>query len=136
MEQVRRVLVRMAYWGCVVALFGASNAALASAPQCYPWRSSGYCQYTGQVSQAYANANGWILMFFDTPIDLNAPATVGLTGVTVNNASLYVMTENPDFARSLYASLLSAQARGAMVTVQMSTVADGYLHIDNIWVNQ
>lgn len=130
-----RTIVRIVPVIAAIVFAALTGTTQAGAPQCYPWNSSGYCQYTGLVARAYANSGNWLLLYFDTPMDLNAPATVGLSGVTVNSAALYVMTENPDFAKALYASLLSAQARGATVTVQMSTVEYGYLHIDNIWVN-
>jgi hypothetical protein len=127
MEPVRRVLLRMAYWGCVVALFGASNAALANAPQCYPNGGSWYCQYTGQVSSAYMNVGGLILLYFDTAADPSTLASAGITGVSQYGGAAYLMATNSDISKSLYASLLVAQARGVSVTVQMQGVVQGYL---------
>jgi hypothetical protein len=109
--------------------------AQAAAPQCHPWNSGWYCEYTGQVTQAYINADNLILLYFDTPVDPSALASVGASASYYNAAS-YVMTANPDFGKSLYASLLTAQARGATVTVQMSSVAQGYLQMDRVWVSQ
>jgi len=44
------------------------------------------------------------------------------------------MADNPDYAKSLYASMLSAQARGATVSVQLWGVSAGYMKMDRIWV--
>jgi hypothetical protein len=110
--------------------------ATAGAPVCYPYGSTGYCQYHGKVAQAYINAYGEILLYFDAPANPADVAAVGLTGVSNFNAARYHTVANPDFGKALYASLLSAQARGAIVTVQMHSTGGGYLQIDRIWVNE
>lgn len=113
-----------------------SNTASAAAPVCYPYGSTGYCQYQGKVAQAYINAYSEILLYFDTPANPADVTGVGLTGVTNFHAARYHTVANPDFGKALYASLLSAQARGALVTVQMHSTGGGYLQIDRIWVSE
>ena len=51
-------------------------------------------------------------------------------------AAIYNMQTNPDFGKSLFAAMLAAQARGAMVSVQMMSVSNGYLVMDRIWVKE
>jgi hypothetical protein len=118
-----------------LATFAVSPAS-AGAPVCYPYGSSGYCQYNGRVAQAYINAYSEILMYFDTPANPADISAVGLTGVSNYQAARYHTVANPEFGKALYASLLSAQARGATVTVQMHSTGGGYLQIDRIWVNE
>jgi len=114
----------------------AISTASASAPGCYTYNGQGYCQYTGKVSQAYVNSNGEILMYFDTAMPANAPSSVGISGVTALTATLFRTSQNPDYAKMLYSSLLAAQARGATVIVQMWGVEGGYMKLDRIWVNE
>jgi hypothetical protein len=108
----------------------------AGAPQCSTWNGQGYCQYVGRVSSAYVNDGNQIILYFDTPMDPGAPASVGISGVSVYSAATYRMTDNMDFGKALYASLLAAQSRGATVEVQMWGVYAGYLKIDRIWVHE
>lgn len=44
------------------------------------------------------------------------------------------ISENLEFAKMFYVSILQAQARDASVSVQMSTVSNGYQKADRIWV--
>lgn len=113
-----------------------SGAARASAPVCYPNNGNWYCDYSGTVASAYVNSSNWILLYFDTPIDPSILSSAGISGVSVYSAALYVMSDNPDFGKALYATLLTAQARGATINVQMSSAADGYLVMDRVWVSQ
>ena len=121
-----------------LALIGVLGSGLANAgaPACYPYGSSGYCQYHGRVAQAYINAYSEILLYFDAPANPANVSAVGLTGVSNFNAARFHTVANPEFGKALYASLLSAQARGAIVTVQMHSTGGGYLQIDRIWVNE
>jgi hypothetical protein len=136
MARIRRGLVVIAQLACLALLVGGGSASSrADAPQCYQYSGGWYCEYTGHVSQAYVNSNNWVLLYFDTPLNPSVPASVGATGVSVYNAALYVMSNNRDFGKALYASLLSAQSRGTTVTVQMYGVNDGYLQMDRIWVS-
>lgn len=97
----------------------------------------GYCNYTGPVSRAYVNASGAILLYLDTPFDLSLPASQGISGVTQNNAVIYRMSNNADFGKSLYATLLVAQAEGKNVQVQLNGVdSSGYLIMDRIWLSK
>lgn len=111
-------------------------AAQAAAAHCHPYQSTGYCQYDGKVTRAYINAYKQIILYFDTPFSPSSAAAVGLTGVTIDNAAVYNTATDPDFAKSLFAAMLAAQARGANVSVQMMSVSGGYLVIDRIWVEQ
>src|SRR5262249_32356713 len=77
-----------------------------------------------------------VILYFDTSFNTSIATSVGLTGVSINNAAMYNMQSNPDFGKSLFAALLAAQARGATISVQMSSVLDGYLVMDRIWVNE
>jgi hypothetical protein len=108
----------------------------AAATHCHPYQSTGYCQYDGKVSRAYINAYKQIILYFDTPFNTSSAAAVGLTGVTIDNAAVYNTTTDADFGKALFAALLSAQARGATISVQMMSVSAGYLVIDRIWVDQ
>lgn len=112
----------------------ASGFATAGAPICQPYNGQGYCQYTGRVYQAYINSGGEILLYFDTVMPATAPGSVGITGVSNFGATIYRMADNPDYAKLLYASLLTAQARGATIQVQMWGTHAGYMKLDRIWV--
>jgi len=136
MKEARRALLRFAQRAWVMAVLGVSSPAWASAPQCYPYNGSWYCQYTGPVSSAYLNASGLILLYFDAAVDPSTLASAGVTGVSQYGGAAYLMTTNPDIAKSFYASLLAAQGRGVSVTVQMEGTVQGYLQIINIWVPQ
>jgi hypothetical protein len=88
------------------------------------------------AARAYINAYKQIILYFDAPLNIPDATNVGLAGVTVNNAALYNTTTDPDFAKSLFAAMLAAQARGSTISVQMMSVSGGYLVIDRIWVDQ
>ncbi|MEM7278907.1 MAG: hypothetical protein AAF385_12350, partial [Pseudomonadota bacterium] len=77
---------------------------------------------------------GAVLMYFDTALDLNAPANVGITGVSSSIAGSFSLTEFPEYAKTAYATLLAAQARGATVSIQMRGTIGGYLKIDRVWI--
>ena len=111
-----------------------SVPASAAAPQCYTYSGGAYCQYEGKVNRAYINAYGQVLLYFDTPMSPGAPGAVGIAGVSINDAAIYPTTENPDFAKAFYATLLAAQARGATIQVQMHGSNAGYLKMDRIWI--
>jgi len=121
----------------LVIAFGASAAfspANATAPACYSYNGTGYCQYNGRVTAAYINSNGEILLFFDSPMPASAPTSVGISGVTVYSSAIYRMTDNPDYGKALYSTLLAAQARGATIAAQLWGVTGGYMKIDRIWI--
>lgn len=91
----------------------------AAAPTCQTHSSGPFCKYSGTVSKAYVNSSNSILLNFDSPMDLAAPASVGIGGITKATAALISLTDTPDFAKAAYATMLSAQARGMPVSVQM-----------------
>lgn len=117
----------------VAASLGTS-AASAGAPACHLYNGQGYCNYTGRVHQVYVNSGGDILMYFDTHMPSTAPGAVGITGVSNFFATIYRLQDNPDYAKLMYASLLSAQARGASVQIQMWGTYAGYMKLDRVWV--
>lgn len=116
----------------LVAL-GASAFAEAGTLHCAPYGSGGYCEYNGRVREAYVNKFDQVIVYFDESFDVSVPSQAGFT---VSNASAAMLTisDNPDFAKMFYASVLSAQARGATVRIQMMSVIHGYLMADRIWV--
>ena len=118
-----------------LSILVAGNA-FASPPACYTYSGQGYCQYTGKVYKVYVNSSSQILLYFDAPMSPTAPTSVGITGVSNYGAGIYNIADNPDYAKMLYASLLSAQARGAVVEVQLWGVSAGYMKLDRVWVNE
>ncbi len=119
----------------VLGVFGlvVSGGSLAGSLTCAPYGGSAYCQYDGKVSEAYVNTYGDIHLYFDQSFDVGIPAQVGFS---VSSAAVAVVpiSENPDFAKMFYATLLSAQARGASVRIQMTSTSGAYLRADRIWV--
>ncbi|MFT4928926.1 MAG: hypothetical protein ACI8WB_005046 [Phenylobacterium sp.] len=110
-----------------------SSSTLASIPTCHS-SNGGYCQYTGKVEKIYVNAKSLILIYFDSAVPLDLPASVGIN-VTNGGAASFKIDANPEFAKLLYSTALEAQASGREVTIQMSSVNSGYLQIDNIWLS-
>lgn len=129
--KIRHIAASLAVIACL-----ASMPAMAAQPNCYSYNGTGYCEYTGKVYQVYVNSNGEIILYFDTPMTAGQPAAVGISGVTVLGAALFRLSDSPDYAKMLYASLLAAQARGSNVQVQLWGVVGGYMKIDRIWVHQ
>jgi hypothetical protein len=117
-----------------IVLIAPMSIAGAAAPTCNLYNGQGYCDYNGRVTQVYMNSANQILQYFDTAMPPSAPAAVGITGISNYLAAIYALTDNVEFGRALYASLLSAQARGPTIAVQMWGVAAGYAKIDRIWV--
>lgn len=118
----------------LVSCISVSEVVWAGAPTCTTYSSGAYCQYTGKVSRVYVNSSDQILMYFDTPLDLAQPTSVGISGVSSTVATIVNISVNPAFADYFYAAILSAQARDATIAVQMRTVSAGYLVTDRIWV--
>lgn len=108
----------------------------AAAPTCQTHLSGSYCRYIGQVAQEYINADGHVILCFDTTMSSSLPASVGISGVTVLDTASFNLNTNIEFGKALYASMLSAQAREVTVVVHMKDVVGGYLQIDRIWVRQ
>ena len=126
----------IAIFAAASAFIGLAPPARAGAPHCHPYNSTGYCQYDGRVARAYINAYNEVILYFDTTFDPATAGAVGLGGVTINNAAKFNMASKPDFGKALFAALLAAQARGATISVQMSSTLDGYLVMDRIWVDE
>ncbi|HEU5136894.1 MAG TPA: hypothetical protein VFU13_17230 [Steroidobacteraceae bacterium] len=130
--------MKMRHFAAAIAVVASlcSPPVMASAPSCHTYSGQGYCQYTGRAYQVYINSSNQIILYFDAPMEANAPTSVGIAGVTTFGAAMYLLSENPDYGKMLYASLLTAQARGATVTVQLWGVTAGYMKIDRIWVHE
>jgi hypothetical protein len=109
--------------------------AMAGTLNCGVIGSQPYCQYHGRVSRAYVNAYDQILLYFDADFGTAVPGQAGLS-VTSGAAAMVSMTVKPEFARMFYASILAAQGQGKTITVQMYAVANGYLQVDRVWVNE
>lgn len=118
----------------ILIALGASSTASAAAPVCAVYNGQGYCEYNGRVAQAYINAYNQILLYFDAPVSPASLSAAGITGVSSYGAAIYRVTDNPEYARALYATLLAAQARGATISVQLWGTHDGYLKMDRIWI--
>jgi hypothetical protein len=120
--------------GILLALLLSGNS-WADQPTCqYTSGGAPFCSYQGKVTKAYINDQGMVLLYFDQNMDSSAPGSVGISGVSRNFAAAYPVAEDPEFAHMLYASMLSAQAAGKRVTIQMRDTYGGYLKIDRIWV--
>lgn len=96
--------------------------------------SGNYCQYTGKVSKVYVNSNGFILMYFESPIATSEAQNAGFT-IQSGSAAVFQMSENIEFAKMFYATALAAQASGRDVTIQMHDVEIGYLKFSRIWLS-
>jgi hypothetical protein len=96
-----------------------------------------YGSYTGKVAYAYVNKHNWFLLYFDTSISastLTYAQTHFDSNITNRGAAIFLMNENPEFAKYLYATMLTAKATGKTVTIQMRGVYGGYAKIDRIWL--
>lgn len=127
-------MFRISWVPTCIAVFTLASPANASPPTCNVSQGTPYCAYTGRVARAYINASNIILLYFDSTFDLSRPVEVGYEGVTSATAAAIRLSDNPDFAKSVYSTMLTAQARGATVTVQMRGLVGGYAKIDRIWI--
>jgi len=113
-----------------------SSNSHAAAPTCHTTSTgSPYCQYTGKVNKIYINSGGLILLYFDSPLNLADAEAVGYSPTSAT-ATVYPLSENPDFAKLFYSTALAAQASGRSVTIQMRGTQHGYLKFDRIWLNE
>lgn len=116
----------------VLILVGGIGANVnASQPVCYS-SHGGYCKYEGKVSKVYVNKHNQILMCFEQPIPLAEAEVAGYT-ISQGAAAIFKITENPDFAKMLYSTILAAKSQDRSVIIQMRGVTSGYLTIDRIW---
>ncbi|BFM10158.1 hypothetical protein R50072_03110 [Simiduia litorea] len=118
----------------IIATVLISVDVVAAEPTCSTYNSSPYCAYTGKVQNLYVNDGDLILMYFDSAMDLNQPASVGLSGVATGDAAAIKVSANPEFAKMFYSTALAAQASERSVTVQMRNTFNGYLVMDRIWL--
>ena len=106
--------------------------AWAAKPVCYTHNGTPYCKYTGKVAKSYVNSDNNIILYFDTAF--GSTSEINIPGVTVTNACLVPGSSGMDFAKMFYASMLTAQATGRNVTLQMWGNASGYPRCDRVWV--
>lgn len=117
----------------LLILLGFSFSINAGTPTCHTHPSGNYCQYTGKVKEIYVNSSDWILLYFDTPLDVNVPQGLGINAVR-GGAAIVKISNNPEFAKLFYSTALTAQASGRDVTIQLRGVQSGYLQADRIWL--
>jgi hypothetical protein len=110
-----------------------SSPVQAEAPVCFNNAGDSFCRYLGRVRMLYVNAEGRIIVYFDTPMAANAPSDAGIAGVTIFDSAIFTIADNPDSAKMMYSALLSAQTRRVFVTVQLKDVLNGRLKISRIW---
>jgi len=115
----------------MLVIFGA-NSVFSAVPTCHT-SNGGYCKYTGKVARIYVNTDNLILLYFDTPVPLNVPESIGFS-VASGGAAAFKIDENPDVAKLFYSTALAAQASGRNVNIQMRETLSGYLKFDRIWL--
>lgn len=119
----------------LIALLMFSNQVSAGAPTCQVTSSgSPYCSYNGKVDKLYVNNQNLILMYFDTPLDLEEPSSVGIEGVSDRNNAVVRISDNPTFADYFYSTALAAFSSNKTVSIQMREVSSGRLVVDRIWI--
>ncbi len=117
-----------------IVLFFSTGNLFAAAPKCQLSSSNTpYCSYTGKVQRIYINSGNIILIYFDTPVDINVPKEFGYN-VSKGAAAAYKVDDNPEFAKLFYSTALTAQASGRSIHIQMTDVLLGYLKFDRIWL--
>ena len=106
---------------------------VAAEPYCSEHSSGPYCSYVGKVKKLYINDQGLILMYFDTSLNVSKARSLGMN-ISKSTAAAYRMSDNPEFAKMLYSTLLTAQSSGRQVEMQMREKSSSYLIIDRIWI--
>jgi len=114
------------------ALLLSSNVQAAT-PTCHS-AYGGYCQYSGIVKRIYINSGNIILIYFENAINISEAETAGLT-ITNGAAAAFRVSNNPDFAKMFYSTVLAAQASGRKVVIQMRGIESGYLAFDRVWLD-
>ena len=115
-----------------IALYSIST--LAAQPTCHTHSAGNYCSYHGKVKQIYINSNSRILLYFETPIDVEMANSFGMN-ISNGTAATYMVDDNPEFAKLFYSTALAAQATNRTVSIQMWGSSGGYLSFDRIWLN-
>ena len=108
-----------------------SHTVLADAPNCY---EAGYCTYNGKVKTVYVSSSGKILIYFDTNTTVAEAAKAGFT-IVKTNAAQVTISDNPDFAKLVHSTALTAQTLGRNINIQMNSSSSTNLIISNIWLN-
>ncbi|MDH5325950.1 MAG: hypothetical protein OEZ68_00615 [Gammaproteobacteria bacterium] len=93
------------------------------------------CQYYGKISDVYINSANNILLYMTESVTEAELTEVGFS-VPIGNRKAIILpvTENPDLAKMVYATALTALAANKTVMIQMYTVTSGYLKFDRIWL--
>ncbi|AKE51281.1 hypothetical protein [Kangiella geojedonensis] len=117
----------------LLTLLSLSSTVFAEQPSCqYSSGVAPYCSYKGKVKRVYVNDRSQILLYFDTTLPVPEAEKVGYS-ITHGNAAIYKISNNADFAKMLYSTLLSANTQDRNVSIQMRGVTSGYMTIDRIW---
>ncbi len=100
-----------------------------------------FAEYYGTVKSCYVNNHDEIILYFDTAIsedNLTLAQSSYSENLTQRYAALFQISTNPDFAKYLYATMLTAQTTGKKIHIQMRGVStgvhSGYPLIDRIWL--
>ena len=118
-----------------VVLFLLSCVLFADAPTFGHDGRTNFVGYTGTVRRIYVNDGNVILIYFDTVFNTDTAADNGFDVIT-GQAAGYDISANPEFARYLYATALTAQSLGKRITMQMRGTVHGYVKIDRIWLSE
>lgn len=117
----------------LLTLMPFSGTLLAGQPTCkYSSGGAPFCSYKGKVKRVYVNDKGHILLYFDATLPASEAEKVGYS-ITWGSAAIYKISNNPDFAKMLYSTILAAKSQDRNVSVQMRGVSSGYLTIDRVW---
>ncbi len=135
--QVKITIFKSFLFGVFLLATGSAHADLT----CAQYNGKGYCNYKGKISQIYVNRYGQLILYFPESFDLSHPSSVGLAGITVNNAMTVNMSKYPEFGKQMLTLGLSAKMSNATVILQVgdwhgdgSYKFAGYLQPDRIWV--
>ncbi len=111
-----------------------SKNIMSGQPTCHTHSGGPYCSYVGKVQRIYVNDSNFILIYFDTALPEGETDSVGISGVSQRTATVYRISDNPEFATMFYSTALAAQASGREITIQMRNTLNGYLKFDRIWL--
>lgn len=95
-------------------------------------KGEGYCEYVGQISYLYSNFNGLVLVGFESPVDVEHAAKVG---INIRNGSAgSLLPIGTPVNEVMLEQLLMAHEKGRKVKLHMHDSQSGYPMIDYVWV--
>jgi len=113
-----------------------ASVLFAAAPTCHKSSAYNYCRYVGKVEQVYINNGNAILIYIDTPLDVNLANSNGLAATKSDAILLPVNDSNKVFSDYFYSTALTALTANKKVMIQMKDVSGGYLVADRIWIHK